>query len=138
MGDKLAVFTGNANRKLTEDICNNLKIPVGKSTTSRFSDGETRVKIEENVRGKDVFAIQSTSPPSNDNLMDLLILIDALKRASARRITAVCPYYGYARQDRKDQPRVPITAKLVADLIDRKSTRLNSSHIPLSRMPSSA
>ncbi len=117
MRDKLAVFTGNANRKLTEDICNNLKIPVGKSTTSRFSDGETRVKIEENVRGKDVFAIQPTSPPTNDNLMDLLILIDALKRASARRITAVCPYYGYARQDRKDQPRVPITAKLVADLI---------------------
>jgi len=117
MRNKLAIFTGNANRKLAEDICRNLGIPLGRSVTSRFSDGETRIKVEENVRGKDVFAIQPISPPANDNLMDLLILIDALKRASARRITAVCPYYGYARQDRKDQPRVPITAKLVADLI---------------------
>jgi ribose-phosphate pyrophosphokinase len=117
MRDKLAVFSGNANRKLAEDICNSLKMPLGKSTTSRFSDGETRIKVEENVRGKDVFVVQPISPPSNENLMDLLILIDALNRASARRITAVCPYYGYGRQDRKDQPRVPITAKLVADLL---------------------
>ncbi|MCK5306958.1 MAG: ribose-phosphate pyrophosphokinase [Candidatus Omnitrophica bacterium] len=117
MNGEIAVFCGNANPKLAEDICQNLRIPLGQSIVSRFSDGEIKVKIEENVRGKDVFVIQSTCPPSNDNLMELLILIDALKRASARRITAVTPHYGYARQDRKDQPRVPITAKLVADLI---------------------
>ncbi len=117
MNGEIAVFSGNANAKLGNDICKNLNIPLGKSFVSRFSDGEIRVKIEENVRGKDVFLIQPTSPPTNDNLMELLIMIDAFKRASARRITAVVPYYGYARQDRKDQPRVPITAKLVADLI---------------------
>jgi ribose-phosphate pyrophosphokinase len=117
MKNKLAVFSGNANRKLSEDICKNLRIHLGRSITSRFSDNETRVKIEENVRGKDVFVVQPMSAPANESIMDLLILIDAFKRASARRITAVCPYYGYARQDRKDQPRVPITARLVANLL---------------------
>lgn len=117
MNGKLAVFCGNANPKLANDICHNLKLPLGESTVLKFSDGEIEVKVKENVRGKDVFIVQPTSPPTNDNLMELLVLIDALKRASARRITAVIPYYGYARQDRKDQPRVPITAKLVADLI---------------------
>ena len=117
MNGTIALFSGNANLKLAEDIAKNLRIALGKSTVSRFADGEIRVKIEENVRGKDVFVIQPTSPPSNDSIMELLILIDALKRASARRITAVIAYYGYARQDRKDQPRVPITAKLVADLL---------------------
>ncbi len=117
MNGKIALFSGNANIKLAEDIAKNLRIALGKSTISRFADGEVKVKIEENVRGKDVFVIQPTSPPTNDSIMELLILVDALKRASARRITAVMPYYGYARQDRKDQPRVPITAKLVADIL---------------------
>ncbi len=115
--DKLSVFAGNAHKRLAEDICNHLGIPLGDALVTRFSDGEVRVKINENVRGKDVFVIQPTCPPTNDNLMELLIMIDALKRASAKRITAVMPYYGYARQDRKDQPRVPITAKLVANLL---------------------
>ncbi len=115
--DKLAVFSGNANLKLAEAICRYLRVKLGTALISRFSEGEICVQIQENVRGKDVFVIQSTCPPTNDNLMELLIMIDALKRASAARITAVLPYYGYARQDRKDQPRVPITAKLVADLI---------------------
>lgn len=117
MRDKLAIFTGNANPALSNQICSYLDIPLGSALVSRFSEGEIRVKINENVRGKDVFVVQSTCPPPNESLMELLILIDALKRASARRITAVVPYYGYARQDRKDQPRVPITAKLVANLI---------------------
>lgn len=116
--DKLIVFSGSSNNRITADICKHLKVKQGKLTVSRFSDGETRVKIEENVRGKDVFVIQSTCPPVNENLMELLIILDALKRASAYRVTAVIPYFGYARQDRKDQPRVPITAKLVADLLD--------------------
>jgi ribose-phosphate pyrophosphokinase len=94
-----------------------LKIPLGRASVGRFSDGETRVKIDDNARGHDVFIIQSTSHPSNDNLMELLIMIDAVRRSSAQRITAVLPYFGYARQDRKDQPRVPITAKLVANLL---------------------
>ncbi len=115
--DKLAIFSGNAHRQLATDICEHLGISLGDALVKRFSDGEVRVKINENVRGKDVFVIQPTSPPANDNLMELLIMIDALKRASANRITAVMPYYGYARQDRKDQPRVPITAKLVANLL---------------------
>ena len=115
--DKLAVVTGNAHPELTKDICKCLKIKLSDCLVGRFSEGEIRVKIEENIRGKDVFVIQPTCPPVNDNLMELLILSDALKRASAKRITAVLPYYGYARQDRKDQPRVPITAKLVANLI---------------------
>ncbi|MCM8786873.1 MAG: ribose-phosphate pyrophosphokinase [Candidatus Omnitrophica bacterium] len=115
--DKLVIFSGNSNKKLAEDICKYLKKPLGKILVSRFSDGEIQVQIEENVRGKDVFIIQSTSHPVNENLMELLIILDALKRASAQRITAVIPYFGYARQDRKDQPRVPITAKLVANLL---------------------
>lgn len=116
--DKIVVFSGNAHRKLAEDICKCLKVKLGKALVSRFSDGEVRVKIEENVRGKDVFLIQPTCPPVNENLVELLIMLDALRRASAYRITAVIPYFGYARQDRKDQPRVPITAKLVANILD--------------------
>ena len=115
--DKLTVFSGNAHPQLAKDICKYLKIKLSDALVTRFSEGEIRVKINENVRGKDVFVIQPTCPPSNDNLMELLIMIDALKRSSAQRITAVMPYFGYARQDRKDQPRVPITAKLVADLL---------------------
>jgi ribose-phosphate pyrophosphokinase len=115
--DKLAVFSGNAHPQLAKDICRCLKIKLSDATVTTFSEGEIRVKINENVRGKDVFVVQPTCPPSNDNLMELLIMIDALKRASAQRITAVMPYFGYARQDRKDQPRVPITAKLVANLL---------------------
>ena len=114
---ELAILSGNANPALAQAICRQLKMPLADSFVGRFSEGEVRVKINENVRGKDVFVVQPTCPPTNDNLMELLIMLDALKRASARRITAVIPYYGYARQDRKDQPRVPITAKLVANLI---------------------
>lgn len=113
----LLLFTGNANRQLSEEISAYLHLPLADAEVGKFSDGEIQVKINQNVRGADVFVIQPTSPPVNDNLMELLIMIDALKRASADRITAVIPYYGYARQDRKDRPRVPITAKLVADLI---------------------
>ena len=112
-----SIFCGNANPKLAEDISKCLKIPLSKVFVSRFSEGEIRVQIQDNVRGKDVFIVQPTCSPPNENLMELLILIDAARRASAKRITAVVPYYGYARQDRKDQPRVPITAKLVANLI---------------------
>jgi len=115
--DKLAVFSGNANLDLAQSICKDLKVKLQDALVGRFSEGEIRVKINENVRGKDVFIVQPTCPPSNDNLMELLIMIDALRRASAHRITAVIPYFGYARQDRKDQPRVPITAKLVANLL---------------------
>ncbi len=115
--DKLAIFSGNANPELAKSICKYLKIKLSDALVGKFSEGEIRVKINENVRGKDVFMVQSTCPPSNDNLMELLIMIDALKRSSAQRITAVIPYFGYARQDRKDQPRVPITAKLVANLL---------------------
>jgi ribose-phosphate pyrophosphokinase len=115
--DKLAVFSGNAHLRLAKDICKYLKIRLSDALVSRFSEGEIRVKINENVRGKDVFVVQPSCPPSNDNLMELLIMIDALRRSSANRITAVMPYFGYARQDRKDQPRVPITAKLVANLL---------------------
>lgn len=115
--DKLSILAGNAHPELAEDICKSLKIELAKVMVSRFSEGEIRIKIDENVRGKDVFVVQPTCPPPNENIMELLILIDALKRASAKRITAVIPYFGYARQDRKDQPRVPITAKLVANLL---------------------
>lgn len=111
------VFTGNANPELARKICEHLDMPLGQAMVTTFSDGEIRVEIGENVRGRDVFLIQPTCPPANHNLMELLIMIDAVKRASARRITAVIPYFGYARQDRKVAPRVPITAKLVADLI---------------------
>jgi ribose-phosphate pyrophosphokinase len=114
---ELKLFTGNAHRGLAEEIAQYLRLPLGDAEVSRFSDGEIFVQVNENVRGTDVFVIQPTCPPVNDNLMELLVMIDALKRASARRITAVLPYYGYARQDRKVQPRVPITAKLVADLL---------------------
>ncbi len=116
--DKMVIFTGSANRKLASKICSQLKVRLGKAVVERFSDGEVRVEIGENVRGKDVFLIQPTSPPVNENLMELLIMLDALRRASPQRITAVIPYFGYARQDRKDQPRVPITAKLVANILD--------------------
>lgn len=119
MKDKLLVFSGNAHPKLAKDICKYLDVSLGDALVGRFSEGEVSVKINENVRGKDVFIIQPTCPPVNDNLMELLILIDALRRASSQRITAVIPYFGYARQDRKDQPRVPITAKLVANLITK-------------------
>ncbi len=115
--DRLTIFTGNANPELAEKICDYLGIELGKAVVDRFSEGEIRVKIDQNVRGNDVFIIQPTCPPPNENLMELLIMIDALRRASAARITAVIPYFGYARQDRKDQPRVPISAKLVANLI---------------------
>jgi ribose-phosphate pyrophosphokinase len=111
------IFTGSANPVLAQKICDHLEITLGKALVSAFSDGEIRVEIGDNVRGRDVFLIQSTCPPANHNLMELLIMIDAVKRASARRITAVMPYFGYARQDRKVAPRVPITAKLVADLL---------------------
>ncbi|MDP8234225.1 MAG: ribose-phosphate pyrophosphokinase [Candidatus Saelkia tenebricola] len=115
--DRLTVFTGNANPALAQKICEYLGIELGKAFVSIFSEGEIQVKIEQNIRGNEVFIIQPTCAPPNDNLMELLVMIDAVKRASARRITAVVPYFGYARQDRKDQPRVPITAKLVANLI---------------------
>ena len=113
----MKVFSGNANRPLANAICDYIGIELGKSIVSTFPDGETFVKIEENVRGEDVFIVQPTSPPTNHNYMELFIMMDALRRASAKRITVVLPFYGYARQDRKDQPRVPITAKLVANLI---------------------
>jgi ribose-phosphate pyrophosphokinase len=112
-----AIFSGNANKPLSEKIAEKIGKELGKINIYRFKDGEICVKIEENVRGKDVFLIQPTCPPVNENLMELLITMDAFKRASARRLTAVLPYYGYARQDRKDRPRVPITAKLVANLL---------------------
>jgi ribose-phosphate pyrophosphokinase len=113
----LKLFAGNSNRPLAEEVSQYLKVPLGKSVVETFSDGESKVEIKENVRGADVFVLQSTSAPGNDNLMELLLMLDAFKRASANRITAVIPYYGYARQDRKVIPRVPISAKLVADLI---------------------
>jgi ribose-phosphate pyrophosphokinase len=112
------VFTGSSNPGLAHRICDYLKRPLGKASIGRFSDGEIHVEIGENVRGLDVFIVQSTCPPTNDNLMELLIICDALKRASAGSINAVIPYYGYARQDRKVAPRTPITAKLVADLLE--------------------
>ncbi len=115
--DNLKVFTCNANPKLADEISSYLGIELGKSHVQNFSDGETNITIDESVRGCDVFIVQSTCAPVNDNLMELLIMIDAMRRASARRITAVIPYYGYARQDRKSRGREPITAKLVANLI---------------------
>ena len=113
----MKIFSGTANQPLAKSICANIGIELGKCSIHPFPDGETFVKIEENVRGEEVFVVQPTSPPTNHNLMELFIIIDALRRASAMRITAVLPFYGYARQDRKDQPRVPITAKLVANLL---------------------
>jgi ribose-phosphate pyrophosphokinase len=111
------IFSGTANLPLARSICASIGMELGKCTISPFPDGETFVKIEENVRGEDVFIVQPTSPPTNHNLMELFIMMDALRRASAARITTVLPFYGYARQDRKDQPRVPITAKLIANLL---------------------
>ncbi len=119
MRGNLSIFGGNSNIALLDEICKLLRVKRGNALVGRFSDGEIRVKINQNVRGDDVFVIQSTSFPANENLMELLIILDALKRASADRITAVLPYFGYARQDRKDQPRVPITAKLIANLLSR-------------------
>ena len=113
----MKIFSGTANQPLADAICKSISLELGKVTIVPFPDGETFVKIEENVRGEDVFVVQPTSPPTNHNLMELFIMIDALRRASAARITAVLPFYGYARQDRKDQPRVPITAKLIANLL---------------------
>jgi ribose-phosphate pyrophosphokinase len=111
------IFSGTSNPSLAKSIAASIEVELGKCTVDSFPDGETLVKIEENVRGEDVFLVQSTSPPTNHNLMEMFIMMDALRRASASRITAVMPFYGYARQDRKDQPRVPITAKLVANLL---------------------
>ena len=113
----MKVFSGTANETLARAICKSIGVELGKCSITPFPDGETFVKVEENVRGQDVFIVQPTSPPTNHNLMELFIMIDAVRRASATRITAVLPFYGYARQDRKDQPRVPITAKLVANLL---------------------
>jgi ribose-phosphate pyrophosphokinase len=118
----LKVFSGNANLPLAQEICKYLKIPLGKINLTKFSDGELYCQILENVRGKDIFIIQPTCCPVNKNLMELLLMIDAFKRSSATRITAVIPYYGYARQDRKDKPRVPISSKLVADLLTAAGT----------------
>ncbi|MDF2838693.1 MAG: ribose-phosphate pyrophosphokinae, partial [Evtepia sp.] len=118
-GKNLKIFSGNANRPLAEAICKELKLSLGNLEVGRFSDGESFVSIYESVRGSDVFVIQSTCTPVNDNLMELLVMIDAFKRASAGRITAVIPYFGYARQDRKAKPRDPISAKLVANLLTR-------------------
>jgi len=114
---ELKIFTGSAHRDLAERIAKCVGVPVGDATVSSFPDGETFVKFNENIRGRDVFIVQPTCPPTNQNLMELLIMVDAARRASAARITAVIPFFGYARQDRKDQPRVPITAKLVANLL---------------------
>ncbi|MBV9390640.1 MAG: ribose-phosphate pyrophosphokinase [Verrucomicrobia bacterium] len=113
----MKIFSGSAHHELAKKICQSVGVPLGAATVSSFPDGETKVKINENIRGRDIFIVQPTCPPTNQNLMELLIMIDAARRASAYRITAVIPYFGYARQDRKDQPRVPITAKLVANLL---------------------
>ena len=118
-GKDLKIFSGSSNKALAEAICNDISIPLGNAEVGAFSDGENFVSIYETVRGSDVFVVQSTCSPVNDNLMEMLIMIDALKRASAGRITAVIPYFGYARQDRKTKPRDPISAKLVANLITR-------------------
>ncbi len=120
--NRFKIFTGNANRPLAEEICSHLGCKLGTAEVKPFSDGEIYVQIKENVRGADVFVVQPTCTPVERNLLELLLMIDALKRASADRITAVLPYYGYARQDRKDMPRVPISAKLVAGLLERAGT----------------
>ncbi len=122
MGKELKIFTGSAHPRLAQSIARYLGVPVGQSYLSRFSDGETWFQIKENVRGGDVFVVQPTAAPVNENLMELLVMLDAFKRSSASRLTAVVPYYGYARQDRKDKPRVPISAKLVADLMTAAGT----------------
>ena len=114
---EMKIFCGSAHRELAQRICASIGVPLGDATVTSFPDGETFVKINENIRGRDVFFVQPTCPPTNQNLMEMLIMVDAARRASAARITAVIPFFGYARQDRKDQPRVPITAKLVANLL---------------------
>jgi ribose-phosphate pyrophosphokinase len=121
--NNMIIFTGNANPALAQEMCDYLSMPLGRASVRTFSDGEVYVEIGENVRGADVFVVQPTCPPVNNNMMELLIMVDALRRASARRITAVLPYYGYARQDRKVAPRVPISAKLVADIITTAGAR---------------
>jgi len=121
--DHMMIFAGNAHPALAQEICDYLNMPLGRASVQTFSDGEVFVEIGENVRGADVFVIQPTCPPVDHNVMELLIMVDALRRASARRITAVLPYYGYARQDRKAAPRVPISAKLVADIITTAGAR---------------
>jgi ribose-phosphate pyrophosphokinase len=122
LSNELKVFTGTANTELTREICEYLKCTLGKSSITRFSDGEIYFQIEENVRGADVFIVQPSCTPVDSNLMELFLMIDAFKRASARRITAVMPYFGYARQDRKDKPRVPISSKVVSDLLVASGT----------------
>jgi ribose-phosphate pyrophosphokinase len=122
MGRELRIFTGNAHPRLGAAIAHDLGVPLGRAHLSRFADGEVWFQITENVRGADVFVVQPSSPPVNENLMELLVMLDAFKRSSASRITAVIPYYGYARQERKDKPRVPISAKLVADLLSAAGT----------------
>ena len=123
MPNRMKIFTGNANRQMAEEICQHLGEPLSQAEVKKFSDGEISVEIGENVRGTDVFVVQPTCPPVNDHLMELIIMVDALRRASARRITAVIPYYGYARQDRKVRPRVPITSKAVAEMLMAVGTR---------------
>src|SRR5215471_12328940 len=113
----IKVFSGTAHRALAEEICRELTCDLGKATTARFSDGEFNFQIEENVRGADVFIVQPTSPPVDAHLMELLVMLDAFRRSSAERVTAVIPYYGYGRSDKKDRPRVPISARLVANLL---------------------
>lgn len=122
MGRPLKLFGGSSNPTLVEEIAKSLNVPLGEAALGRFADSEVEFQITENVRGADVFVVQPTSPPVNEHLVEMLVMIDAFKRASAGRITAVLPYYGYARQDRKDRPRVPITAKLVADLLSTAGT----------------
>ncbi len=120
--DDLKIFTGRAHPELAKKVCDYLGLPVGRAIIGNFPDGEISCKIDEDIRGRDVFIIQPTCPPVNDNLMELLVMVDSCMRASADRITAVMPYFGYARQDRKDEGRVPITAKLVANMITRAGT----------------
>jgi len=122
MDRPLKVFSGSCNPRLAASIAESLGVPLGKASLGRFADNEVSFQIMENIRGADVFVVQPTAPPVNENLMELLIMIDAFKRSSANRITAVMPYYGYGRQDRKDKPRVPISAKLVADLLSKAGT----------------
>src|SRR5687768_14847063 len=118
MDAEMIVFSGNANRPLAEHICEWLDVPLGEALVSKFSDGETRVELQTNVRGRDVFIIQPMSAPANQHIMEALIMSDACHRSSAARVTLVAPYFGYARQERKSAPRTPITAKLVADLVE--------------------
>jgi ribose-phosphate pyrophosphokinase len=123
MPNLMKIFSGNANKEMAEQICSSLEVPLSDAEVKKFSDGEISVEIGENVRGTDAFVVQPTCPPVNDHLMELIIMVDALRRASARRITAVIPYYGYARQDRKVRPRVPITSKVVAEMLMAVGTR---------------